>query len=143
MSRDTREWAWESSASRGNARLVLLSIADRVPDEQCVAWASLTSLMKRTNASRNAVRGALAALADSGELEVLDDLDGPQHSTVYRLPRAAAWLAKVAAARGTVRRRTSSPWPSPIRCPTWTSSGCASTASGPGPGRNPTPVART
>ncbi|WP_217550117.1 helix-turn-helix domain-containing protein [Streptomyces sp. GbtcB6] len=99
MSRDTREWAWEYSASRGNARLVLLSIADRIPDEQCVAWASLTSLMKRTNASRNAVRAALAALVENGELEVLDDLDGPQHSTVYRLSRAAAWLAKVAAAR--------------------------------------------
>ncbi|AVH55622.1 MULTISPECIES: helix-turn-helix domain-containing protein [Streptomyces] len=99
MSRDTREWAWKCSTSRGNARLVLLSIADRIPDEQCVAWASLTSLMKRTNASRNAVRGAITALAEAGELEVLDDLDGPQHSTVYRLPRAAAWLAKVAAAR--------------------------------------------
>ncbi|WP_405591868.1 helix-turn-helix domain-containing protein [Streptomyces sp. NBC_01092] len=99
MSRDAREWAWEYSASRGNARLVLLSIADRIPDEQCVAWASLTSLMKRTNASRNAIRAAITALAEAGELEVLDDLDGPQHSTVYRLPRAAAWLAKVAAAR--------------------------------------------
>ncbi|MEU6192388.1 helix-turn-helix domain-containing protein [Streptomyces sp. NPDC047061] len=99
MSRDTREWAWEHSASRGNARLVLLSIADRIPDEQCVAWASLTSLMRRTNASRNAVRAAIMALAVAGELEVLDDLDGPQHSTVYRLPQAAAWLAKVAAAR--------------------------------------------
>ncbi|MCG7207353.1 helix-turn-helix domain-containing protein [Streptomyces arenae] len=99
MSRDTREWAWGYSASRGNARLVLLSIADRIPDEQCVAWASLTSLMRRTNASRNAVRAALAALAESGELEVLDDLVGPQHSTVYRLPRAAAWLAEIAAAR--------------------------------------------
>lgn len=99
MSRDAREWAWEYSASRGNARLVLLSIADRIPDEQCIAWASLTSLMKRTNASRNAVRGALVTLAEIGELEVLDDLGGPQHSTVYRLPRAAAWLAKVAASR--------------------------------------------
>ncbi|MEU6148070.1 helix-turn-helix domain-containing protein [Streptomyces sp. NPDC047081] len=99
MSREAREWAWEHSASRGNARLVLLSIADRIPDEQCVAWASLTSLMKRTNASRNAVRGAITALADVGELVALDDLGGPQHSTVYRLPRAAAWLAKVAAAR--------------------------------------------
>ncbi|WP_369173527.1 helix-turn-helix domain-containing protein [Streptomyces sp. R28] len=99
MSKDAREWVWENSASRGNARLVMLSIADRIPDEQCLAWASLSSLMKRTNASRNAVRGALVALAEAGELEVLDDLDGPQHSTVYRLPRAAAWLAKVAAAR--------------------------------------------
>ncbi|MFF8022242.1 helix-turn-helix domain-containing protein [Streptomyces sp. NPDC007896] len=98
MSRDAREWVWEYSASRGNTRLVLLSIADRITDEQCVAWASLTSLMKRTNASRNAVRSALASLAEIGELEVLDDLDSPQHSTVYRLPRTAAWLAKVAAA---------------------------------------------
>ncbi|ROQ70223.1 hypothetical protein EDD93_4734 [Streptomyces sp. 840.1] len=99
MSVDTREWAWESSTSRGNARLVLLSIADRIPDDQCVAWASLSSLMRRTNASRNAVRAALAALSDAGELRVLDDYYGPQHSTVYRLPRAAAWLAKVAAVK--------------------------------------------
>ncbi|WP_435217097.1 helix-turn-helix domain-containing protein [Streptomyces sp. bgisy034] len=99
MSRDAREWAWDDSTSRGNARLVLLSIADRIPDEQCVAWASLGSLMRRTNASRNAVRSAIAALAEAGELEVLEDFDGPQHSTVYRLPRAAAWLAKVAAAK--------------------------------------------
>ncbi|MFC7308430.1 helix-turn-helix domain-containing protein [Streptomyces monticola] len=99
MSRDAREWAWENSTSRGTARLVLLSIADRIPDEQCVAWASVTSLMKRTNASRNAVRSALVALADSGELELLDAYEGPQRSTVYRLPRTAAWLAKVTAAR--------------------------------------------
>ncbi|MFF2508770.1 helix-turn-helix domain-containing protein [Streptomyces sp. NPDC058067] len=97
MSRAAREWVWEDSASRGNARLVLLSIADRIPDEQCVAWASVTSLMRRTNASRNAVRSAITALVEADELEVLDDFYGPQHSTVYRLPRAAAWLAKVSA----------------------------------------------
>lgn len=99
MSRDAREWVWEYSAASGNTRLVLLSIADRIPDEQCVAWASITSLMKRSRASRNTVRDALAALAKIGELEVLGDLDGPQHTTVYRLPRTAAWLAKFAAAR--------------------------------------------
>lgn len=97
MSRAAREWVWKDSVSRGNARLVLLSIADRIPDEQCVAWASVTSLMRRTNASRNAVRSAITALVEADELEVLDDFDGPQHSTVYRLPRAAAWLAKVSA----------------------------------------------
>lgn len=93
MSKDAREWVWEHSSSRGTARLVLLSIADRVPDEQCVAWASIASLMQRTNASRNAVRGALTALAESGELESLDTFTGPQRSTVYRLPHTAAWLA--------------------------------------------------
>ncbi|WP_338676767.1 helix-turn-helix domain-containing protein [Streptomyces sp. SCSIO 30461] len=99
MSRDAREWVWEDSRSRGTARLILLSIADRVADDQCVAWASLASLMERTNASRNAVRRALAALADSGELELLDRYEGPHRSSVYRLPLTAAYLAKLAAAR--------------------------------------------
>ncbi|MET9553601.1 helix-turn-helix domain-containing protein [Streptomyces sp. NPDC006645] len=98
MSKDAREWVWEHSSSRGTARLVLLSIADRVPDGQCVAWASIASLMQRTNASRNAVRSALTTLAASGELQTLDAFVGPQRSTVYRLPRTAAWLAEVAAA---------------------------------------------
>ncbi|MFJ5045548.1 helix-turn-helix domain-containing protein [Streptomyces anulatus] len=99
MSGQARKWVWESSASRGTARLVLLSIADRIPDDQCVAYASVTELMERTNASRNAVRTSLALLADAGELEILNDYEGPQHSTVYRMPRPAAWLAKVAAAQ--------------------------------------------
>ncbi|MFD5134000.1 helix-turn-helix domain-containing protein [Streptomyces olindensis] len=98
MSSDAREWVWEHSSSRGTARLVLLSIADRVPDEQCAAWASLSSLIERTNASRTAVRDALDKLITSGELEQRDDLQGPQRSTVYRLTRAAAFLAKVKAA---------------------------------------------
>ncbi|MFJ7997537.1 helix-turn-helix domain-containing protein [Streptomyces sp. NPDC096310] len=98
MSSDAREWVWEHSSSRGNARLVLLSIADRVADEQCVSWASLSSLAKRTRASVSTVREAIERLVDSGELEQLDDLTGPQGSTVYRLPLAA--VAVAAAARG-------------------------------------------
>ncbi|MFJ9712132.1 helix-turn-helix domain-containing protein [Streptomyces sp. NPDC101234] len=101
MSVNAREWAWEHSSSRGTARLVMLSIADRVADDTYVAWASLTSLVERTNASRTAVRDALTALEKSGELKVLDHLEGPQRTTVYRLPRAAAWLAKVADTRRT------------------------------------------
>ena len=99
MSGQARKWVWESSVSRGTARLILLSIADRIPDAQCVAYASITELMERTNASRNAVRTSLGLLADAGELEILSDYEGPQHSTVYRMPRPAAWLAKVAAAQ--------------------------------------------
>ncbi|MFE9905113.1 helix-turn-helix domain-containing protein [Streptomyces achromogenes] len=99
MSVSAREWVWEHSSSRGTARLVLLSIADRVADDNCVAWASVASLVERTNASRTAVRDALVALDKSGELKTLQRLEGPQRTTVYRLPRAAAWLAKVAAAR--------------------------------------------
>ncbi|MGV9401730.1 helix-turn-helix domain-containing protein [Streptomyces sp. NPDC003667] len=94
MSSEAREWVWEHSSSRGTARLVLLSIADRVADEQCVSWASLSSLAKRTRASVSTVREAIDRLVDAGELEQLDDLTGPQRSTVYRLPLAAKAVAE-------------------------------------------------
>ncbi|MGW0010134.1 helix-turn-helix domain-containing protein [Streptomyces tendae] len=94
MSSEARDWVWEHSSSRGAARLVLLSIADRVADEQCVSWASLSSLAKRTNASVSTVREAIGRLLLAGELEQLDDLVGPQRSTVYRLPLAAEAVAQ-------------------------------------------------
>jgi hypothetical protein len=93
MSSEAREWVWEHSSSRGAARLVLLSIADRVADEQCVSWASLSSLAKRTRASVSTVREAVERLLLAGELEQLDDLVGPQRSTVYRMPLAAEVVA--------------------------------------------------
>ncbi|MER6723089.1 helix-turn-helix domain-containing protein [Streptomyces halstedii] len=89
MSSEAREWVWEHSSSRGAARLVLLSIADRVADDQCISWASLSSLAKRTRASVSTVRDAIERLILADELEQLDDLVGPQRSTVYRLPLAA------------------------------------------------------
>lgn len=95
MSSEAREWVWEHSSSRGTSRLVLLSIADRVTDEQCVSWASLSSLAKRTRASVSTVREAIDRLVDAGELEQLNDLTGPQRSTVYRLPLAAKAVAEV------------------------------------------------
>ncbi|WP_406498290.1 helix-turn-helix domain-containing protein [Streptomyces sp. NBC_00846] len=94
MSSDAREWVWEHSAGRGTARLVMLSIADRAADEQCVSWASLSSLAKRTRASVSTVREAIDRLLKAGELEQLDDLTGPQRSTVYRLPLAANAIAQ-------------------------------------------------
>ncbi|MEV7224115.1 helix-turn-helix domain-containing protein [Streptomyces sp. NPDC093681] len=94
MSSEARDWVWEHSSSRGAARLVLLSIADRVADEQCVSWASLSSLAKRTNASVSTVREAIERLRLAGELKQLDDLVGPQRSTVYRLPLAAEAIAQ-------------------------------------------------
>ncbi|MEU0428881.1 helix-turn-helix domain-containing protein [Streptomyces canus] len=96
MSSEAREWVWEHSSSRGTARLVLLSIADRVADEQCISWASLSSLAKRTRASVSTVREAIDRLVHAGELEQLDDLIGPQRSTVYRLPLAAKAVAETA-----------------------------------------------
>ncbi len=93
MSYDAREWVWDHSRSRGTARMVLALIADRCRDRHCVAYASVPTLMKRANASRTAVRDALAKLIVSGELVQLADRKGPRGETYYCLPVAARFLA--------------------------------------------------
>ncbi|SPF06008.1 helix-turn-helix domain-containing protein [Streptomyces sp. MA5143a] len=93
MSYDAREWVWDHSRSKGTARMVLALIADRCRDRHCVAYASVPTLMKRANASRSAVRDALAKLIASGELVQLPDRKGPRGETYYCLPVAARFLA--------------------------------------------------
>jgi hypothetical protein len=93
MSLDAREWVWDHSHSKGTARMVLALIADRCPDRRCIAYASVPTLMKRANASRTAVRDALAKLIADGELVQLPDRKGPRGETYYRLPIAAQFIA--------------------------------------------------
>ncbi|WP_217569301.1 helix-turn-helix domain-containing protein [Streptomyces sp. GbtcB7] len=93
MSYDAREWVWDHSHSKGTARMVLALIADRCRDRHCVAYASVPTLMKRANASRTAVRDALAKLIASGELVQLPGRKGPRGETYYLLPVAARFLA--------------------------------------------------
>ncbi|MFL4905810.1 helix-turn-helix domain-containing protein [Streptomyces sp. MMS24-I2-30] len=97
MSYDAREWVWDHSHSKGTARMVLALIADRCLDGRCIAYASVPTLMKRANASRTAVRDALAKLIADGELVVLGDRKGPRGETYYHLPDTARFLAEQAA----------------------------------------------
>ncbi|MEW2095113.1 helix-turn-helix domain-containing protein [Streptomyces halstedii] len=97
MSYDAREWVWDHSSSKGTARMVLALIADRCRDRGCIAYASVPALMKRANASRTAVRDALAKLVASGELVQLAGRKGPRGETYYHLPIAASFLADQAA----------------------------------------------
>ncbi|MFD5257479.1 helix-turn-helix domain-containing protein [Streptomyces bobili] len=96
MSYDAREWVWDHSHSKGTARMVLALIADRCRDRHCVAYASVPTLMKRANASRTAVRDALAKLIADGELRQFPDRKGPRGETYYCLPIAALFLAEQA-----------------------------------------------
>ncbi|THA83155.1 helix-turn-helix domain-containing protein [Streptomyces sp. A0592] len=96
MSHDARAWVWDHSRSKGTARLILVLIADRCVDDRCIAYASVTALMKRANASRSAVRAALDKLIASGELVWLDDRQGPRGERYYHLPDAARFLAEQA-----------------------------------------------
>ncbi|MCX4856112.1 helix-turn-helix domain-containing protein [Streptomyces canus] len=100
MSLDARTWVWDHSSSKGTARMVLALIADRCRDRNCVAYASVPTLMRRANASRTAVRDALANLIASGELVQLAGRKGPRGETYYRLPIAARFLTEQATEGG-------------------------------------------
>ncbi|MEV5509028.1 hypothetical protein [Streptomyces orinoci] len=88
MSLDAMDWVWTRSAAKGTPRLVLLAIADKCPDDRCVAYAGTTMLVQRTNAARSSVVTAVDKLIASGELEIVEGARGPRGETVYRLPHA-------------------------------------------------------
>lgn len=94
MSLDAQDWAWEHSASKNTARLVLLAIADKASGPDVSAYAGTTFLMRRTNASRTAVIKAVDALLDLGELEIVVGRTGPHGETRYRLPGAKGHARK-------------------------------------------------
>ncbi|AGP56838.1 hypothetical protein [Streptomyces rapamycinicus] len=88
MSLDAMDWVWTRSTAKGTARMVLLAIADKCPDDACTAYAGTTMLVQRTNAARSSVVAAVDKLLDGGELRVVEGSKGPRGETVYHLPRA-------------------------------------------------------
>lgn len=59
---------WKHSQATGNARLVLLAIADH--EGEIGAWPSITTLAKMVNASESTVQRAIRELVHLGELHV-------------------------------------------------------------------------
>lgn len=82
------DWVWTRSTARGTARMVLLAIADKCPDDQCTAYAGTTMLVQRSGAARSSVIRAVDRLLVSGELKVSEGRRGPRGETVYQLPHA-------------------------------------------------------
>jgi hypothetical protein len=76
-------WVWALSESRNGSRLVMLALADRADDNGC-AWPSIDDLAERTKLTPRAVQKAIAALVDSGELEV-ENGGGRHRSNRYRI----------------------------------------------------------
>lgn len=88
MSLDAMDWVWSRSTAKGNARMVLVAIANKCPGLECTAYAGTAMLMRYVNASRTSVRTSIDKLIALGELEIIKDAKGPRGETVYRLPRA-------------------------------------------------------
>lgn len=69
MSVYVSSWVWEHSNATGNARLVLLAIADCADDSGANAWPSLQSIARKAKVSRRTAIRAISELVDMGELE--------------------------------------------------------------------------
>lgn len=75
--------AWEHSKAAGNARLVLLVLADRA-NEIGECWPSVSDIVSRTKASERTVQAALRELEELGEIEVNYNR-GRRGSNMYRI----------------------------------------------------------
>lgn len=85
------DWVWKHSQSRGNTRIALLAVADRVRTSECETQVSYSELEGALNAGRSVVRAAVQAALDSGELELLEAGKGTR-SALYRLPKAVGYV---------------------------------------------------
>ncbi|MBT3157376.1 hypothetical protein KQH42_07190 [Streptomyces sp. CHA1] len=90
MSDDARDWVWQHSRARGNARLVLLAVAEVVEGPDAVASMGTTEVMSRLNASRSTARDAVDAALATGEL-VVDEPAKGSRATRYKIPGAVGY----------------------------------------------------
>src|SRR5437667_11035035 len=82
MSNRLLNLAFNCREFRGTARLVLLSIADRINDETGICWSSYDDLQRRCHCSRGALAEALTELRES---KVLKPQRRRNRSTLYSL----------------------------------------------------------
>ncbi|NUS14536.1 MAG: hypothetical protein HOY69_24580 [Streptomyces sp.] len=91
MSIDAQAWVWNESRTKGNARIVMLAVADKAPGPDCTARMGLTEFIKRLNAARSTVIEAIDKALDSGELVVVEPAKGSRAAT-YQLPFAVGYV---------------------------------------------------
>ncbi|MFD9150331.1 hypothetical protein ACFWDF_24265 [Streptomyces diastaticus] len=90
MSDDARAWVWQHSRARGNARLVLLAVAEVITGPDAVASMGTTEIMQRLRASRSTARDAVDAALATGEL-VVDEPAKGSRATRYKIPGAVGY----------------------------------------------------
>ena len=71
MSSKAVSWVWNSSKTKGTAKLVLLAIADHAWQDGTNAWPSVERLAKMTGLDPETVRRAVKKAEALGELEVV------------------------------------------------------------------------
>lgn len=99
MTIDAQQWVWNHSRSKGNPRLVLLAVADKVTDAQCETRMGTTEFIARLNTSRSVVQSAVDKALKSGELVEIEPAVGSR-AAKYRLPHAVGYVRPAPGVRG-------------------------------------------
>ncbi|MFI2037580.1 hypothetical protein ACH470_23475 [Streptomyces bottropensis] len=91
MTLDAMDWVWTRAKSRGNARLVLLAVADATTGPEATARMGTAEFMRRLAASRSTTRAAVDAALASGEL-IEDEPAQGSRATRYTIPGAVGYV---------------------------------------------------
>ncbi|MEK9521431.1 hypothetical protein MIU24_18855 [Streptomyces venezuelae] len=91
MTLDAQDWVWQHSRTKGNARLVMLAIADAVTGPDALASMGTAEIMQRLNVSRSTARAAVDAALASDEL-VEDEPAKGSRATRYKIPGAVGYV---------------------------------------------------
>ncbi|MGA5501744.1 hypothetical protein [Streptomyces umbrinus] len=91
MTLDAMDWVWTRAKSRGNARLVLLAVADATTGPEATARMGTAEFMRRLAASRSTTRAAVDTALASGEL-IEDEPAQGSRATKYRIPGAVGYV---------------------------------------------------
>lgn len=89
MSVQATSWVWDHSQAEGNARLVLLAIADAANREGCRSYQSAATIAAMCRLSARTVQRQIAGLMESGEVEI-EGRSGRSGTNSYRLPGVSA-----------------------------------------------------
>lgn len=91
---------WRKSGAKGNARLILLAIADYAHDDGSNAYPSVATLMQKTLLSERTIQNNISELKNAGELEVKPKA-GPRGVNLYTVVVAKKYQAGVPTHGGT------------------------------------------
>jgi hypothetical protein len=97
MSVPATDWVWKHSRAVGNARLVLLAIADRAEPNGTGAFPTVETLAKRTRLSPRTVQRCIHSLEAAGELSVERDVGRVNR---YAVRMTSSTGSPVSASRG-------------------------------------------
>jgi hypothetical protein len=85
------DWVWTRAKSRGNSRLVLLAVADKVTGPDATARIGTAELGRRIAAHKGTTVEAVAKAIASGELELAEPAKGSR-AALYCLPLAVGYV---------------------------------------------------